>query len=724
MKFKIAPTMRGYKKTYVVSDVKSGLIVAAVSIPIAMGYAQIAGLPSVYGLYASVLPVLLFSLISTSPQFVVGVDAAPAALVGSALSTMGIAGGSKEAMELVPILTLFTALWLFLFSFLQFGKLVKYISKPVMGGFISGISCTIILMQIPKLMGHGTVTGELFSLALGIYRVLDKIHFVSLGLGIGTIVIILVCKKKFPQLPMSVVMIGVGVLLTKVFRIDQRFGVALLSAVEPGLPKFRPLCFGDWDYLLLIEETFSIAIVIMAGSLLAEENFANRNGYEIGKNTEIFGYACCNLVSALMGCCPVNGSVSRTSMIQQFGGKSQVTSVVSGVGMLCLLAGGTGFIQYLPVPVLTGIVMAALVGVVDVTLAKRLYRESKMEFFIYMGCFFGVLVFGTIIGVVIGIILAFVDVLMRTIQTPRSFLGVIPDRAGFHSLDRCSGAHKIKNTVIYRFSGNLYFANIDIFKKEILAACGEDTRYVIVDAGGISDIDLSAADTFVEIYEYLDKKNIRFFITEHLGELNDKLRKYGAVKLIEEGVVRRTISTALRDMNIYPPYEIEGNTREHIQYVMEPDNRSFNEFEWAYGNEAEHYMQKYVRHIIDNLTESDTENILNGWYLEHNNARHWHKLGHADEEIILYYLEMHIHELALKMNREELVLEELLETRRGMITRRLLEENKEEYSQLEEAFVKLENRMKQEQPELYEEIIQIRKELCKKNVFQNCCKIF
>ena len=724
MNFKIAPTIRGYKKAYLMSDVKSGLIVAAISIPIAMGYAQIAGLPPVYGLYASVLPVFIFSLISTSPQFVVGVDAAPAALVGSALSTMGIAGGSKEAMELVPILTLFTALWLFLFSFLQFGKLVKYISKPVMGGFISGISCTIILMQIPKLMGHATVTGELFSLLVGIYRVLDEIHWVSLGLGIGTILIIVASKKRFPQLPMSVVMIGVGVFLTKVYHIDQKYGVALLSAVESGFPKFATLCFGDWDYLLLVEETFSIAIVIMASSLLAEENFANRNGYTICKNTEIFGFACCNLVSALMGSCPINGSVSRTSMTQQFGGKSQVISVVSSMGMLCLLVGGTGFIQYLPIPVLTGIVMAALLGVIDLALPKRLFRESKMELLIYIGSFLGVLIFGTIIGVVIGIVLAFVDVLMRTIQSPRSFLGVIPDREGFHCLERCSGAHKIKNTVIYRFSGNLYFANIDIFKREILDACCEDTKYVIVDASGINDIDLSAADVFVEIYECLEKKNIRFFITEHLGELNDKLRKYGAVGLIEEGVVRRSISTALRDVHIYPPYEIEGNTKEHIQYVMEPENRSFNEFEWAYGNEAEHYMQEYVKNIIDNLTEEDTENILNGWYLEHNNSRHWHKLGHADEEIILYHLEMHIHELAEKMKKEELFIEEILETRRTIITERLQAENKEEYGQMEEAFMKLENRMKQEQPQLYEEIIQIRKQLCQKNVFKNNCRIF
>ena len=160
----LAPTLKGYRKKYFIPDLISGIIVAAVSIPISMGYAQIAGLPAQYGLYGSVLPILIFALCSTSPQFIVGVDAAPAALVGSALTSMGIASGSQEAMEVVPIFTLLVALWLVLFSVIGLGKLVNYISKPVMGGFISGISFTIILMQVPKLMGHGTVTGELFEL--------------------------------------------------------------------------------------------------------------------------------------------------------------------------------------------------------------------------------------------------------------------------------------------------------------------------------------------------------------------------------------------------------------------------------------------------------------------------------------------------------------------------------------------------------------------------------
>ena len=165
MKLSLFSTLRGYRKEYLLKDIFSGIIIAAVSIPISMGYAQISGIPAVYGLYGSVLPILLFALFSTSRQFIFGVDAAPAAIVGGALSTLGIAAESEAAMDYVPAIALFAGLWLFVFFLLHADKIVDFISTPVMGGFISGIAVTIILMQIPKLMGSPAGSGELLELA-------------------------------------------------------------------------------------------------------------------------------------------------------------------------------------------------------------------------------------------------------------------------------------------------------------------------------------------------------------------------------------------------------------------------------------------------------------------------------------------------------------------------------------------------------------------------------
>ena len=182
---RLFPTLKGYKLEYLPKDIFSGIIIAAVSIPIAMGYAQIAGLPAVYGLYGSVLPILFFALFSTSRQFVFGVDATPAAIVGGAIAAHGFSSESEQAMLYIPMVALFAGLWLILFFFLRADKIVDFISTPVMGGFISGIAVTIILMQVPKLMGSPAGRGEILELAKHIWNSLPYINWLSLAMGAG-----------------------------------------------------------------------------------------------------------------------------------------------------------------------------------------------------------------------------------------------------------------------------------------------------------------------------------------------------------------------------------------------------------------------------------------------------------------------------------------------------------------------------------------------------------
>ena len=210
MNIKLLQTLRNYNKDNFIKDIIAGIIIMAVSIPISMGYAQIAGLPAVYGLYGSVFPIIIFGLFSTSPQFIFGVDAAPAALIGSALLTLNIEAGSREAMAAVPVMTFFVALWLLAFYFMKAGKLVNYISAPVMGGFITGICITIILMQIPKIMGGTSGTGEFFELAEHIYHTALEINMSSVIMGVIALAILLIIKKVMPKFPMAVVLMLVG----------------------------------------------------------------------------------------------------------------------------------------------------------------------------------------------------------------------------------------------------------------------------------------------------------------------------------------------------------------------------------------------------------------------------------------------------------------------------------------------------------------------------------
>lgn len=635
-------------------DIPAGIIVALVSIPISMGYAQVSGLPAVYGLYGSLLPILVYGLITSSPRFVFGVDAAPAALTGGMLASMGIAAESDEALRIVPVIALVTAGWLFLFWIMKAGKLAKYISKPVLGGFVTGICCEIIIMQIPKLFGGKPGHGELIELILWIHQQ-ARVHFslLSLILGLVTVAIILIFGRVAPRIPMSVIMMGAGALLTLVFHVDDR-GVLLLPAVKPGLPVFLipqvHVLSGHFRQVLV--SGVSIAAVIVAETLLSTGNYAQRYGDRIDNSRELLAYAAANLVSALSGSCPVNGSVSRTGIADGLGVKSQMMSVTASLTMLGILLFATGFIRYLPVPVLTAIVIAALIRSTEFHIARQLMKVDRTEFVIFWIVFFTVLFLGTIYGVVMGVILSFFTVVVRASRPQTAFLGCIPGKDEFRPLQRMREALPIRGVVLYQFTGQLFFANIDLFQQELEAAVDGDTRGVIVDARAVSSIDITATERLVGIEKRLKKQGIRFFLTGHDGTLNDLLRAYRAAPLFRDGCLVPAMSNALDLLGIHAPYDrylavpemAAGPEREdkgkNLVFVRdnEPDRdavsgeagefgrrtvrsgsrpllpeqitfrpvgvtKLVSEYEWLFGEGADAKMQEFTRTFAQHLLE-------------------------------------------------------------------------------------------------------------------------
>lgn len=695
------PTLRNYKKENLGKDILAGLIIMAVSIPISMGYAQIAGLPAVYGLYGSVLPILFFAVFSTSPQFIFGVDAAPAALVGSALLSMGIESGSEEAMRAVPVLTLFVALWLFAFSYMKAGKLVNYISAPVMGGFITGICTTIILMQIPKLFGGSAGVGEFFELAVHIGESLEKLNLPSLLLGLFALFILLLSKKLIPKFPMAVLLMAAGACMTKFLPL-KKWGVVTLSAVDPGLMPFTLPDLSAIPVREAVTISLSVAIVIMAETLLAENSFAQKNGYRINDNQEIFAFAMGNLIAALTGCCPINGSVSRTAMGEQYQARTQLTGIVAGISMLVLLLGGTGFIGYLPVSILTAIVISALLGATEFDLAIRLWKISRTECMIFVGAFIGVLFLGTINGVLIGILLSFAEVIIRTAKPARCFLGIQPGHRHFRDLKESSQIHAVSGVLIYRFSSNLFFANTQVLRQDIEDHVTPETKAVILDASGIGSIDITAADGLDILCKSLQKQNIRFYITEHIAGLNEQLRKLGLGYLIEEGHVRRTIHIALKDMGIGRPYPLEGgvDNTERSASRKRADNR-VQEFVWAFGQDAETAIEKQIEKQIEQLKETgDVEALLHG---------RWAHMEELDEDEWLEYLEEHLKEIVNISGKDEQTLAEKIEAHRKEVHDRIAQEHPELAQKFRERRHILDAHLKERRPEVYELITTLRR---------------
>ena len=666
-KLSVAPTLKNYDKKNLPKDILAGIIIMAVSIPISMGYAQISGLPAVYGLYGSVFPIILFALFSTSPQFIFGVDAAPAALVGAAVLGMGIEAGSKEAMTVVPVFTFFVALWLLAFYFMNAGKLVLYISAAVMGGFINAA---------------------------------------ALVMGIVALAILVVSKRLVPKFPMAVVLMVTGALFTY-FGPVKEWGVPTLSAVEPGMPRWY---IPDFEAVFSVQKasevivlSLSVAVVIMAETLLAENNFAQKNGYRIDDNTELLAFSIGNMAAAFTGCCPINGSVSRTAMSEQYEGKTQLTGLVAGVSMIAVLLFCTGFIGYLPVPVLTAIVISALMGATEFHLAKRLWKVSRTEFFIFVGAFFGVLILGTINGVLIGIILSFAEMIIRSAKPATCFLGVQPGHSHFRDIRESTNIHEIDGVIIYRFSSGLFFANAKVLVRDIEDHLKHDTKAVIIDAGAIGSIDITGADSIESLYRSLKQKGVKLYITEHIAELNEQLRKLGLGYLIEQGCVRRTIHIALKDMGINRPYPLEGgvDNEERSASRKRADNR-VQEFVWAFGAESEEQIEKQIKLQIEQLKKTkDIEEIMHG---------RWAHMDEFDQDEWLEHLEEHLKEIVNISGKDVHTLAADIEMHRREVHERIAREHPELAERFAQRRHLLDKHLKERRPEVYRIIVQLRED--------------
>lgn len=739
-------SLKGYDLHFLKKDIPAGIIVALVSIPISIGYALVAGLPPIYGLYGSLLPILVYGLITSSPRFVFGVDAAPAALVGGMLYSMGIAYQSQDAVRIIPVITLFTAAWILIARLVGLGRLVKFISSPVMGGFITGICCTIILMQIPKLYGGDSGRGELHELLIHIYKTVSAgVQIPSLVLGLGTIIIILGSKKFIPAVPMSAVMMFAGAGLNYAMDLGQ-YGVKMLPEVKAGLP---PLAIPDISLVhgnvrTMMLQTLIIAIVIIAETLLATNNFALKYDDKIDNNREILAYAMSNLAGGLVGCCPVNGSVSRSNIADQFGVKSQVMSISAAATMMIILIFGTGFIHMLPVPVLTAIVISALISSTEFDLAAKLRKVDRTEWKIFYVVMFTVLIFGTIYGVLIGIILSFVTVIIRASNPPRSRLGYIPEKDQFYPVDRTTGTREIKGVLIYRFGGALFFANANTIKDEIDDLVTDDMKAVIIDASGITSIDVTAVERLMILYTKYKERGIKLFLTEHSGDLNDQLRAFGAEQMFKDYAIVPHIYQALKSVGINKPYEL-GDCEGDVCYISingSAGSSQIAEFEWAYGDQAEARMEEVANSLADKLislekvdedmireaernalgsnwSEIDEEKFLD--FLEFQLA-HLLELGKIDlekfqrvrEKILLYHakLDMQIND----RNSEE--LDEIIRTR---IIRE--EQFRSRFPDAYNAFAEERARhreiLKTDYPEIWERIMKIRREGEDKDKFRD-----
>ena len=340
-------------------------------------------------------------------------------------------------------------------------------------------------------------------------------------------------------------------------------------------------------------------------------------------------------------------------------------------------------------------------------MAHRLLRADRKELAIFLAAFLGVLVLGTIYGVVIGVLLSFVDVIRRASQPSRELLGVISGQPGFYPLGHMSQAHSLEGVVLYRFSGGLFFANIDRFQKDVENCVKPGIRAVIVDASGIVSVDLTSAERLVLLYRRLKEQGVRLYLTEHIGQVNGELRRFGAGELIEEGAVRRTLYAALEDCGAAEG-EVKQWIPEEMRHAVPELLRQTQELEWAYGEESQSKLDAMTGQVLQTLEETEPEQ--RGQELESLLERgRWQ--GVIDRDAVLQHLEEHLAELSRLLERSEDAVLLELEQERERVTEALRRQHPEIASYLAAHRGELEQRFQRKYPEAAQHIHELRQRL-------------
>ncbi len=541
----VLTSLKGYKKAYLKDDIIAGVIVAALTIPVAMGYAQIAGLPPVYGLYGSILPVIGYALFASNPQLIYGVDASAAAITGSLVATVGLAAGSQDVLDFVPVAAVCTGVFLILFAVLKLGRFAGYISAPVMSGFITGLSLSVMFSQLPKMFGLDA------SGLIGTLQNITQLNATSLLLSVVTVAALLVCKKLLPKIPSSLLLMVAGTALTALLRLD-KLGVVIVGDIPDGLPTLILPNFTGPHTLAAVAGGFVLAVVIFADSLLTTTSFAIQGKYPIKPNRELFAFGASNLFAGFSGCSPTSASVSRTAAGKQYRAKTQLVSLVAAGVIALVCAFLSGLLYYMPQPLLSGIVFVALLGVLDFGALKALLHESKREAVIWIITAVGVLVLDVLPGVLIGVVLSFIHVIMKVSAPDAAYLGVIQGREGFFDMTRHKEAKPLPGISIFRFSARLFFANSERFQKGVRKAMNEKPRAIILDARGINSIDTTAADDLKNLLSDLDEAHIQYFFAEQTSDLVDDFSEKGLGFLQQNGRLKRSIEEALQALGEGP----------------------------------------------------------------------------------------------------------------------------------------------------------------------------
>ncbi len=459
--------MRRYEASWLPHDIFAGLVLATMLVPVGVAYAEASGLPGIYGLYATIVPLLAYAFFGPSRILVLGPDSALAAVIlGVVLPLSG--GNASRAVALASMMAIVSGTVCILAGLLQLGFVTELLSKPIRYGYMNGIAFTVLISQLPKLFGFSIQSeGPLRSLWAITGAILQgRTNWAAFGIGIGTLVVILLLrnKKRVPGILIAVVgaTVTVGAL-----DLGDRYGVSILGSLPEGLPGFviPRIFYGDIFPVLI--GGCAVALVSFADTSVLSRAYAARIGSPVDPSQEMVGLGAANLATGFFQGFPISSSGSRTPVAEAAGARTQLTNVVGAMAIAFLLLVAPNLLEHLPNATLAAVVIASAIGLIEVADLKRIYRIQQWEFWLSILCFVGVAVLGVIPGIGLAIVIAIIEFLWDGWRPHSAVLGRAYGVKGYHDITRYPHARRVPGLVLFRWDAPLFFANAELFKERV-----------------------------------------------------------------------------------------------------------------------------------------------------------------------------------------------------------------------------------------------------------------
>lgn len=545
----LLPSLAGYQSRWLPKDVVAGLVLSALLVPQGMAYAELAGLPPVTGLYTSILCLVGYALVGPSRILVLGPDSALGPLIAATIIPLvGADGDPAKAVLLASALALLTGAMMIAAGVGKLGFVADLLSKPTILGYMNGLALTILVGQLPKLLGFSIdADGFLQEVGAVVTGIMDgDVVPAAAGIGLLSLALIVVLGRVLPRVPAVLVAVVVAIALSVALSLGDR-GVALVGPLVQGLPQPTLPMVGFDDLALLVIGALGISLVALTDTISTATSFAERQGTRVDGNREMIGIGTANIAAGLFQGFPVSTSGSRTAVAEKAGARSQITGLI-GAGMIALmLVAFPSLLADLPQPTLAAVVIAASISLADLPATRRLLAQRRADFVLCMAAFLGVVLLGVLPGIVVAITLSVANVFRRIWWPYRATLGLVPGMPGLHDVTSYPEAATLDGCVILRFDAPLIFANSRAFREDVLEIATVDPapRWIIVAAEPMTDVDTSACDMLEELVDKLDAQGTRLVFAELKDPARRKIDRFGLDHVLADDRFFPTITAAV-----------------------------------------------------------------------------------------------------------------------------------------------------------------------------------